>query len=97
GLPVEPAALAACLIGAGLGAINGAFVAYMNIPAIVVTLASMVALRDGLRWQTQGAWVQYLPAGFQWFGWSQTAYPTISFLAVALLVLLLAWGLKNIS
>ena len=35
-----------------------------RIPSIVVTLATMVALRDGLRWITQGAWVQDLPAGF---------------------------------
>ena len=37
-----------------LGAINGALVAYVRIPSIVVTLAAMVALRDGLRWATEG-------------------------------------------
>src|SRR5216117_2424534 len=73
GLPVPAAALASCLIGAGLGAINGALVAYVRIPSIVVTLASMVALRDALRWQTQGGWVQDLPPDFQWFGLTQTA------------------------
>ena len=50
------------LIGALLGALNGALVAYLRIPSIVVTLATMVVLRDGLRWTTQGAWVQDLPA-----------------------------------
>src|SRR2546426_6686234 len=88
GLPVPAAALAACLIGAGLGAINGALVAFVRIPSIVVTLASMVVLRDALRWQTQGAWVQELPQNFQWFGLSQNAYPSATFLAVALLALL---------
>ncbi len=97
GLPVPAAALAACLIGAGLGAINGAFVAYVRIPSIVVTLASMVALRDALRWQTQGAWVQDLPPNFQWFGLTQNAYPLVTFLAVALLVFLFAWGLRNVG
>ena len=53
--------------------INGALVAWVRIPSIVVTLATMVALRDGLRWVTQGAWVQDLPPGFQWFGLSQAA------------------------
>jgi len=96
GLPVPAAILAACVIGAGLGAINGALVAYVGIPSIVVTLASMVALRDALRWQTQGAWVQDLPPDFQWFGLSQAAYPTVTFVAVALLVLLLGWGLRNV-
>ena len=97
GLPVPAAALGACLIGAGLGAVNGAFVAYVGIPSIVVTLASMVALRDALRWQTQGSWVQDLPPNFQWFGFTQAAYPSATFLAVAILVLLLGWGLRNVA
>ena len=54
---------------------NGALVAYVRIPSIVVTLATMVALRDGLRWATDGAWVQDLPATFQWLGLTQAAYP----------------------
>src|SRR5436309_7175559 len=97
GLPAPAAALAACLIGAGLGAINGALVAYVRIPSIVVTLASMVALRDALRWQTQGGWVQDLPPDFQWFGLTQTPYPAVTFLTVALLVSLLGWGLRNLG
>ena len=95
GLPVPLMALAACFIGAGLGAVNGAFVAYVRIPAIVVTLASMIALRDALRWKTQGGWVQDLPTNFQWFGLTQASYPLITFLAAALLVVILAWGLRN--
>ena len=47
GLPVLAVAAGACAIGAGLGAVNGALVAYVRIPSIVVTLAAMVALRDG--------------------------------------------------
>src|SRR5712691_687492 len=34
GLPVPVAGLIACLTGAGLGAINGALVAYVRIPSI---------------------------------------------------------------
>ena len=49
-----------------------------RMPSIVVTLATMVALRDGLRWVTQGAWVQDLPPGFQWFGLPQAAYPVVA-------------------
>jgi rhamnose transport system permease protein len=97
GLPAPAAAVGACLIGAGLGAVNGALVAYIGIPSIVVTLASMVALRDALRWQTQGAWVQDLPPNFQWFGLTQAAYPTVTFLTVAVLVLLFGWGLRNVA
>jgi len=57
GLPTPLAGVAACLVGALMGGINGALVAWVRIPSIVVTLATMVALRDSLRWITQGAWV----------------------------------------
>src|SRR5262245_29935940 len=97
GLPVPVAVLAACLMGAAFGAINGVLVAYIGIPSIVVTLASMVALRDALRWQTQGAWVQDLPANFQWFGLTQAAYPGATFLTIVLLVVLLGWGSRNLG
>ena len=68
GLPIWLAGAAACLLGAAFGSLNGALVAYVGIPSIVVTLATMAALRDGLRWATEGAWVQDLPAAFQWLG-----------------------------
>src|SRR5262249_54150801 len=42
GLPLPAVALAVLLAGAGLGAINGALVAWVRIPSIVVTLATMV-------------------------------------------------------
>jgi len=57
--------------GAGLGLINGLLVARLGLPAIVVTLATLVAWREGLRFATEGVWVQDLPAGFQWFGLGQ--------------------------
>ena len=97
GLPTPLAGAAACLAGAAMGAVNGALVAYGRIPSIVVTLASMVALRDGLRWITQGAWVMDLPSGFQWFGRSQPASEWITVAAATLLVLAMAWGLRNLA
>jgi rhamnose transport system permease protein len=97
GLPLPAAALGACVIGGGLGAINGALVGYLGIPSIVVTLASMVALRDALRWQTQGAWVQDLPISFQWFGLSQRSYPTVAVLTTTFLVIVFAWGLRKLA
>ena len=45
--------------------------ARLGLPAIVVTLATLVAWREGLRFATEGVWVQDLPAGFQWFGLGQ--------------------------
>jgi rhamnose transport system permease protein len=97
GAPLFAAGLAACLVGAVLGALNGALVAYVRIPSIVVTLATMVALRDGLRWATQGAWVQDLPPGFQWFGLSQSAYPLVALSTVVVLQLTIGWGMRNVA
>jgi len=97
GVPAAIAGFGACLIGAALGALNGVLVAYVRIPSIVVTLASMVALRDALRWQTQGAWVQDLPAAFQWVGFSQAAYPYVSLVVAAALSWSMAWGLRNLG
>jgi rhamnose transport system permease protein len=97
GLPAPLAGLGACLVGAALGALNGSLVAYVRIPSIVVTLASMVALRDALRWQTQGAWVQNLPASFQWFGLSQSSYPVMSLIVAVALSWGIAWGMRNLA
>ena len=97
GLPTPLAGAAACLVGALMGGINGALVAWVRIPSIVVTLATMVALRDGLRWVTQGAWVQDLPPGFQWFGQSQAASELITAGCAAVLAVGMNWGLRNLA
>jgi rhamnose transport system permease protein len=97
GLPMPLVALAACLIGSALGAVNGGLVAYVRIPSIVVTLATMVALRDGLRWATDGAWVQDLPANFQWLGLTQVTYPFVAFAIAAGLAIVLSWTLGYVA
>jgi rhamnose transport system permease protein len=91
GMPVMAAAFGAVLSGLAMGALNGALVAYVRIPSIVVTLATMVALRDGLRWATQGAWVSDLPPGFQWLGGS---YPVAMGFVAVILVLSAGLGLR---
>ena len=97
GLPTPAAIAAAILLGAGLGAINGVLVAWVRIPSIVVTLAAMVALRDGLRWITQGAWIQNLPPGFHWFGLSQTASDFVTVAAAIVIASKMAWALRYLA
>ena len=97
GLPVWQASAAACVLGALFGSINGALVAYAGIPSIVVTLATMVALRDGLRWATEGAWVQNLPPAFQWLGLTQAEYPFIAALLTAMITIAFAWGMRHVA
>src|SRR5436190_4333114 len=71
GVPSVLLLFAVVAAGAVMGAVGGLFVAWLRMPSIVVTLALMVAWRDGLRWITEGAWVQDLPQNFQWFGLGQ--------------------------
>jgi rhamnose transport system permease protein len=85
------------LIGASIGAIGGVFVAFLRMPSIVVTLALMVAWRDGLRWLTEGTWVQDLPKNFQWFGLGQTVGQIIVFGSALVVLLAFGWGLRNLS
>ncbi len=97
GAPLPMVALATAGCGALMGALNGALVAGFGMPSIVVTLATMVALRDGLRWTTEGAWVQDLPASFQWFGLSQQSGQWL-LCGVALLILIsIQWALRNLT
>ena len=97
GLPIPLAGLGAVATGALLGALNGGLVAGLGLPSIVVTLATMVMLREGLRWATEGVWVQDLPPGFQWLGLGQDAGRlAIPIVALAVFVLF-AWGLRYVA
>lgn len=90
GWPMPLVVLAAMTFGAVLGAINGVLVAGLRLPSIVVTLATMVTLRQGLNMVRQGEFVT-LPDSLQWFGLSQVAGQW-TLIAVSL-VLLVALGL----
>jgi rhamnose transport system permease protein len=96
GWPLALVAATACIVGAALAAVNGALVAYVRLPSVVVTLATMVALRDALRWSTQGAWVQDLPAGFQWLGGGQQTYPIVAAAVGLGLFALTAWAMRHL-
>ena len=90
-LPMPIVVLLVIAAGCLLGSINGWLVARAKIPAIVVTLATLVAWRDGLRWATEGAWVQNLPSNFQWFGFGQSAGQTLIVVASLAVLAALAW------
>jgi rhamnose transport system permease protein len=82
---VLPASVA---IGALMGAVNGALVAGLRLPSIVVTLATMVTWRKALDWLRQGEFVN-LPEAGQWFGLNQsTGQWTLIATALTLLGLL---------
>src|SRR5262245_9425304 len=97
GMPILTVFVAVALIGLVIGAINGALVARLKIPSIVATLAVMVAARDGLRWATEGQWVQDIPRGFQWFGLGQSIGQAVIVAAAIALFAVFAWALKNLA
>ncbi len=96
GLPLAAVVAASMAAGATLGAINGALVAGLGLPSIVVTLATMVAWREGLRWITQGQFVN-LPNGTQWFGLEQIGGQTLIIVVGAAIFFGLAWSMKNLA
>lgn len=97
GWPIPAATAAAVATGILFGSINGALVAGLGLPSIVVTLATMVTSREALRWWREGEFVRDLPESFQWFGQAQT---TGQWLVAGLVLLVwtgLAWGSRNLS
>jgi ribose/xylose/arabinose/galactoside ABC-type transport system permease subunit len=93
-----PAAIAAAIAtGAVIGLVNGTLVGAMGLPSIVVTLAMLAILRDGLRWTTEGAWVRDLPAAFQWFGFGQVTGRQIVMACIVLLIALVSWLLAGVA
>ena len=53
-VPPVPAIIACLVLGAALGALNGLFIGYLRLPAIIVTLAAMRIYRGGLEMLTPG-------------------------------------------
>jgi rhamnose transport system permease protein len=97
GLPMPLVAVAAIASGAVLGAFNGALIAGLGLPSIVVTLATMVTWREALRWIREGEFVKDLPERFQWFGLGQGVGQLVILISAALVLVLLALGMKHLS
>jgi len=95
-LPVGVPIVAAVAVGGLLGALNGALIGLLRLPAIVVTLGSMSVFRGMIFVLSGGAWVssQHMSPGF-------IAFPLDRLLGlthlvwVALLAIALAWWLTG--
>ena len=92
-LLVLPASVA---LGAVFGAFNGVLVSGLRLPSIVVTLATMVTLRQGLNLVRQGEFVN-LPEGIQWFGLGQTAGQLVLVIAAVVILILLALAMRHLA
>ena len=92
-LLVLPASIA---LGALLGAVNGLLIAGLRLPSIVVTLATMVTLRQGLNLVRQGEFVN-LPDSIQWFGLSQMAGQLVLVGASVVFLVALALAMRHLA
>jgi len=96
GWPLAATLPAAVGAGALLGAVNGALIAGLGLPSIVVTLAMMVTLRQGLNLARQGQFVN-LPDGVQWFGFSQSNGQWLIVGFALLLLVALALAMRHLA
>jgi rhamnose transport system permease protein len=94
--PLMLVVVASVSVGAIFGAVNGALVAGLGLPSIVVTLATMVTWREGLRWLRQGQFVN-LPEGTQWFGLSQKIGQWTLITLALVIFISLALAMKHLS
>jgi rhamnose transport system permease protein len=76
---------------------NGALISFVKAPSIVVTLATMVAWREALRWITGGAWVEGLPDSFQWFGLGQQGGQAVIVGSALLLFVVFWWTSQHVA
>lgn len=97
GIPVWLLPLLGIVIGASLGAANGALVSLLRAPSIVVTLATMIAWRQMLYLLTGGAWIAHLPLNFQWYGLGQAAGEVLLFVCAAAVFGGLMWCTRNVA
>jgi rhamnose transport system permease protein len=97
GAPLPVTALLTAAAGALFGCLNGALVTALGVPSIVATLAAMAFWRELLRWITQGAWVQGLPASFQWMSLSQTGGELAILASAAILFTAMVWAMRHLQ
>jgi rhamnose transport system permease protein len=95
-LPLAVVIAGALGAGAAMGAVNGALVAWLGLPSIVVTLATMVTWQETLRLWQQGR-LLHLPAGLQWLGLSQATGQLLLLAFAFALVAFAAWALRRVS
>jgi len=97
GVPMFALVIPVLALGAAMGALNGFLIGRLQLPSIIVTLAMLVIWRDGLRWTTEGAWVQSLPDNFQWFGLGQTGGEFAVLGVTAILLIIFGWALRYLA
>jgi rhamnose transport system permease protein len=95
GWPVVLAWLAPVVLGAAVMAAQGALVAFLGIPSIVVTLGMLSILKGGLISATGGVWISNLPDGYHLAQWSVLGVVPVPVAAMVVLTAVAAWWMRN--
>ncbi|WP_285365269.1 ABC transporter permease [Microbacterium sp. LMC-P-041] len=98
GIPIVVVVIAAVLLGAFLGLVNGALVAFAKVPAMVITLGTLYAYRGiNVLWTgSDRINASDMPKDFLALGTQQILFiPVLTIIAVVVLALA-AWYLRNI-
>jgi rhamnose transport system permease protein len=98
GIPIVVVFLAGIALGALLGLVNGALVAFAKVPALVITLGTLYIYRGiNVAWTgSDRINASDLPAAFRGLGTGQILYiPILTIIAVVVLVVA-AWVLRNL-
>ncbi|KQR39446.1 ABC transporter permease [Microbacterium sp. Leaf159] len=97
GIPIVIVVIAAVLLGAFLGLVNGALVAFAKVPAMVITLGTLYAYRGiNVLWTgSDRINASDMPKDFLALGTQQILFiPVLSIIAVIVLAMA-AWYLRN--
>ena len=91
GFPLVVCWLAPLVVGAMVTGLMGFLVAYMRIPAIVVSLGMLSILKGGLISVTGGAWISNLPEGYALAQMRPLGIPMAVWFMVVLTALAALW------
>ena len=93
--PVWAVCVLTCALGAGVGAVNGALVAFFRVPAFVATLGTLYVARgvallmtNGLTYNNLGGRPELGNTGFDWLGFNRIAGVPIGVWALAIAAIL---------
>jgi ribose/xylose/arabinose/galactoside ABC-type transport system permease subunit len=91
GLPVWVAWLAPLIVGPIIGSVTGFLVAYLEIPAIVVSLGMMSILKGGLILATGGVWIYGMPTEYKLAQQDWMGIPAPVYFMIILTILAALW------
>ena len=95
GVPSVLAWLVPVVLSMMVMTLQGALVAYLGIPSIVVTLGMLSILKGGLISVTNGVWISNLPDGYHLAQWSMFGLVPAPVAFMVLLTVLAAWWMRN--